>query len=271
MSRIESCFAKLKQANRSALIIYIAAGDPHPDFSAIQMHALVAAGADIIELGVPFSDPMADGPVIQQAYERALKHNVSLLDVLKTVAEFRRTNRHTPVVLMGYMNPIEALGAEVFASRAAEAGVDGALTVDLPPDASEALIPALQRHRLDPIFLLSPTTPVVRMRQMVDVASGFLYYVSLKGVTGADTLDVDAVDRRLGELRTITNLPLGVGFGINDTDSATKVARIADAVVVGSAVVRRIGEHTDNREVLLTEITRFVSGLHRAVERARQI
>ena len=141
MSRIASCFSKLKQANRSALIIYIAAGDPHPDFSATQMHALVAAGADIIELGVPFSDPMADGPIIQQAYERALKHNVSLLDVLNTVAEFRRTNRHTPVVLMGYMNPIEALGAEVFASRAAEAGVDGALTVDLPPDASEALIP----------------------------------------------------------------------------------------------------------------------------------
>jgi len=269
MSRIAQCFAALKQENRCALIIYIAAGDPHPEMTVEQMHSLVGAGADILELGVPFSDPMADGPVIQQACERALKHNVRLVDVIDMVAGFRKTNTHTPVVLMGYLNPIEALGAGEFASRADAAGVDGVLTVDLPPDASEELIPALQQHLLDPLFLLSPTTPVSRMRQMSGIASGFLYYVSLKGVTGASTLDIDSVESRLRELRAVTELPLGVGFGINDADTAAMVAKIADAVVVGSAVVKRIAENSDDKKAMLTEISQFVSGLRRALDSAR--
>ena len=270
MSRIARCFTVLKQTNRSALIIYIAAGDPHPDMTVDQMHSLVDAGTDILELGVPFSDPMADGPVIQQACERALAHNVRLVDVIDMVAEFRKTNTQTPVVLMGYMNPIEALGASEFASRAATAGVDGVLTVDLPPDASEELIPALQQQQLDPLFLLSPTTPLSRMRQMANIASGFLYYVSLKGVTGANTLDIDSVRSRLQELRTVTELPIGVGFGIRDADSAARVARIADAVVVGSAVVQRIGENADDKNSMLSEISQFVSGLRQALDSARQ-
>ncbi len=269
MSRIAQCFDALKQQNRSALIIYIAAGDPHPDLTVDQMHSLVGAGADILELGVPFSDPMADGPVIQQACERALKHNVSLLDVIDMVAEFRKTNTHTPVVLMGYLNPIEALGAGEFSSRAATAGVDGVLTVDLPPDTSEELIPALQQHLLDPLFLLSPTTPASRMRQMASIASGFLYYVSLKGVTGASTLDIDSVESRLRELRVLTELPLGVGFGINDADSAAAVAKIADAVVVGSAVVTRIADNADDKKAMLAAIAQFVSGLRQALDSAR--
>lgn len=266
MSRIASRFAALKQENRRALIIYIAAGDPHPDITVEQMHALVAAGVDILELGVPFSDPMADGPVIQKAHERALKHAVNLIDVMAIVARFRTTDTQTPVVLMGYMNPIEALGAEVFAERAAQAGIDGALTVDLPPDANEALIPALQQQGIDPIFLLSPTTPDSRMRQIADIASGFLYYVSLKGVTGANTLDTNEVGARLQALRTMTDLPLGVGFGISDAESAAKVAGIADAVVVGSAVVSRIDQYGDDKASMLAEITTFVSGLRQSID-----
>lgn len=266
MSRIASRFATLKEENRSALVIYITAGDPHPDKIVELMHALVAAGADILELGIPFSDPMADGPVIQQAHERALKHQVSLLDAIAMVREFRQTDAQTPVVFMGYMNPIEAMGADDFAERAVMAGIDGALTVDLPPDANEALILALKKHQIDPVFLLSPTTPSERMQQMADIASGFLYCVSLKGVTGASTLNVDAVHTRLEELRNMTSLPLGVGFGISDAQSAAKIASIADAVVVGSAVVSRIGQHADNPSVMLAEVTAFVSGLRQAIE-----
>ena len=269
MSRIASCFAALKQKNRSALIIYIAAGDPHPDHTVDLMHALVESGADLIELGVPFSDPMADGPVIQKACERALRHNVTMSTVLAILTEFRKTNTETPVVFMGYMNPIEAMGADTFAERAAAAGLDGVLTVDLPPDANEALIPALKKHALDPVFLLSPTTLPARMQQMADVASGFLYYVSLKGVTGANTLDVDAVGKRLDELRAMTELPLGVGFGISDAESAAAVAGVADAVVVGSAVVRRVGELAHDKTAMVKEVSQFVSGLRSAIGQAR--
>ena len=268
MSRIGSCFDALKQQRRSALIIYIAAGDPHPNMTVEQMHVLVDAGADILELGVPFSDPMADGPIIQRACERALKHNVRLLDVINMVTEFRKTNNETPVVLMGYMNPIEALGPDTFAQAAAEAGIDGVITVDLPPDSNEQLISALQRRGLDPVFLLSPTTPDSRMQQMADIASGFLYYVSLKGVTGARTLDVAGVSQRLSELRAITDLPLGVGFGISDAAAAESVARVADAVVVGSAVVSRIGEHGDDKEKMLASISEFVAGLRAGIDSA---
>ena len=204
------------------------------------MHALVKAGADILELGVPFSDPMADGPVIQRASERALKNHISLQDVLGMVREFRLKDDTTPVVLMGYLNPIEVTGYERFASQAAAAGVDGVLTVDLPPEEAVAFTPALRQHNLDAIFLLAPTSNVERIERIAAAASGFIYYVSLRGVTGAAHMDVNEVEAKLKTIRRHTRLPLGVGFGINSPEIAATMARIADAVIVGSAIVKRI-------------------------------
>ncbi|MGB0721067.1 MAG: tryptophan synthase subunit alpha [Gammaproteobacteria bacterium] len=242
MSRIEQRFTDLKAAGRKALIPYLTAGDPNPSATVPAMHALVDAGADIIELGVPFSDPMADGPVIQKACERALEHDVSLTDVLGMVREFRTRDEATPVVLMGYLNPVEVMGYESFAQAAAEAGVDGVLTVDMPPDEGHDLKQALDAQGLDAIFLVAPTSTGPRLELISSVASGFIYYVSLKGVTGAANLDVDAVAAKLAEIRAVTDLPIGVGFGIRDGDTAAAVARVADAVVVGSSLVRRMGE-----------------------------
>ncbi|MEK7839870.1 MAG: tryptophan synthase subunit alpha, partial [Pseudomonadota bacterium] len=218
MARIETTFARLKQQGRKALIPYITAGDPLPRITVPLLHALVKAGADIVELGVPFSDPMADGPVIQRATERALVHGVSLRDVLTMVREFRTTDRDTPIVLMGYLNPVEVMGYERFATEAARAGVDGVLLVDLPPEEAGEVTPVLRRHGLDQVFLLAPTSPVERIRRIAGVASGFIYYVSLRGVTGAAHLDIDEVRGRLQAIRGETRLPLGVGFGINDPD-----------------------------------------------------
>ncbi|MEM7294977.1 MAG: tryptophan synthase subunit alpha [Pseudomonadota bacterium] len=270
MSRLQGLFERLGESGRSALTTYIAAGDPQPDVTVDALHTLVKSGAEILEIGVPFSDPMADGPVIQKACERALVHDVSLNDVIEMVAEFRRTDSETPIVLMGYMNPIEAMGAEDFAAAAGAAGVDGVITVDLPPDASEALIPALQNAAIDPVFLVSPTTTEERVKQIAAVASGFIYYVSLKGVTGANTLDVDDVDARLQDVRRHTDLPLGVGFGISDANAAAAVSAVADAVVVGSAVVNRMANNAADKAALLTEIGDFVSGLRRAMDAAAQ-
>ncbi|MCL4471787.1 MAG: tryptophan synthase subunit alpha, partial [Gammaproteobacteria bacterium] len=216
MSRIGLTFTALKAQNKKALIPFITAGDPQPDKTVPLMRRLVEAGANIIELGVPFSDPMADGPTIQRASERALKHGVSLRGVLGMVAEFRKKDAHTPVVLMGYANPIEAMGYEQFASAAAEAGVDGALTVDYPPEESATFVAHLGRHGIDPIFLLSPTTPEARMEQVGKLARGFIYYVSLKGVTGAATLDTAEVSRKIPQIRAAASLPVGIGFGIRD-------------------------------------------------------
>lgn len=241
MSCIAARFAALRAAGRKALIPYITAGDPHPDVTVPLMHALVQAGADIVELGVPFSDPMADGPVIQQACERALVHHVSLRRVLELVRAFRADDAETPVVLMGYLNPVEVMGYAAFAEAAAAAGVDGVLTVDLPPEEGHELIEQLRAHALDPIFLLAPNSTPARVKKICDAASGFVYYVSLKGVTGAATLDTEAVARKLAEIRGLTELPIGVGFGIRDGASAARVAEVADAVVVGSALVGRIG------------------------------
>ncbi|MDE2090157.1 MAG: tryptophan synthase subunit alpha, partial [Gammaproteobacteria bacterium] len=231
MSRISACFTRLRSEGRKALIPYITAGDPNPAVTVPLMHAMVAAGADIIEVGVPFSDPMADGPVIQQACERALAHHVSLNMVLGMVRQFRREDGMTPVVLMGYLNPVEVMGYEPFAAAAAQAGVDGVLTVDLPPEEGYDLIGHLRRYGLDPIFLLAPNTTQTRAAMICAAASGFIYYVSLKGVTGAATLDAEAVARKLEEIRTVTKLPSGVGFGIRDGASAAQVATVADAVV----------------------------------------
>jgi tryptophan synthase alpha chain len=266
VSRIRGRFELLRDEARKALVPFITAGDPDPDVTVPLMHALAEAGADIIELGVPFSDPMADGPVIQRASERALAKGVTLRDVLGLVRAFRSRDVTTPVVLMGYLNPIEVMGYETFAAAASEAGVDGVLTVDLPPEEAEDLVASLRRHRLDPIFLLAPTSPPERVRLICDQASGFIYYVSLKGVTGASRLDIDAVGARLDAIRAATGLPLGVGFGIRDADSAAAVARVSDAVVVGSALVKRVEELAGSPERIPAEVSRLLAGMRRAMD-----
>jgi len=240
MSRIKARFAQLKQQNKKALIPFFTAGDPSPALTVPLMHALAEAGADIIELGVPFSDPMADGPTIQRSSERALLHNVCLMDILGMVSEFRKQNDATPVVLMGYANPIEAMGYENFASQAQTAGVDGVLTVDYPPEECAEFLTCLARHELDPIFLLSPTSVDARVVAVAKAARGFVYYVSLKGVTGAANLDLAEVNARLAKLRKQISLPLGVGFGIRDGAMAKSMAEFADAVVIGSRIVQEI-------------------------------
>ncbi len=264
MSRIQSTFAALKQQNKKALIPYITAGDPHPKHTVTLMHALVKSGADMIELGVPFSDPMADGPVIQRASERALIHKVGLRHVLEMVQEFRKSDNKTPVILMGYANPIEAMGADSFAKRASDAGVDGVLTVDYPPEESADFIKSLQLHNVDSIFLLSPTTETNRINLIVHQASGFLYYVSLKGVTGAANLDIENVTERVAEIRTLTHLPIGVGFGVRDAETAKKVAKIADAVVVGSRMVQAVEQSTE--ENLISNVTKLMTELRIAID-----
>ncbi|GAB3249439.1 tryptophan synthase subunit alpha [Chitinimonas naiadis] len=267
MSRIQTTFSRLKQHGKQALIPFITAGDPHPAATVGLMHALVAGGADIVELGVPFSDPMADGPVIQKASERALAHGVSLSHVLDMVREFRRRDADTPVVLMGYANPVEAMGYETFAVAAADAGVDGVLTVDMPPEEAGKLSDTLKQHGLDPIFLLAPTTPAWRVDEVAKHASGYVYYVSLKGVTGAATLDIASVAAKLDELRSHLSLPIGVGFGIRDAASAQAVARIADSVIIGSRLVQEVEEHGADAAARLTAFLREVRG---AMDAARE-
>lgn len=266
MSRIGRRFEALKAAGRKALIPYVTAGDPAPDVTVPLMHGLVEAGADIIELGVPFSDPMADGPVIQQACERALVHHVSLRDVLQMVRRFRERDAETPVVLMGYLNPIEVIGYPTYAALAAEAGVDGTLTVDMPPDEGHELELALEEQGIDPIFLVAPTSSPERIRRITRSARGFVYYVSLKGVTGAANLDVETVARKVAEIRSVTELPVGVGFGIKDGPTAAAVARVADAVVVGSALVRRVGELAATPERIVPQVTAILAQMRQAID-----
>lgn len=264
MSRIQTTFERLAQQNKKALIPFITAGSPHPRHTVALMRTLVENGADIIELGVPFSDPMADGPVIQRASERALAHGVSLADVLDMVREFRATDADTPVVLMGYANPVEAMGSETFVARAAASGVDGVLTVDYPPEECGAFTDLLRRHGLDPIFLLSPTTALARAETIVAQASGFIYYVSLKGVTGSQHLDVSDVARHLEQLRRKTRLPIGVGFGIRDAATASRVADIADAVVIGSRLMQEMENSSEQN--LLHNIATLTGELRRAMD-----
>jgi tryptophan synthase alpha chain len=258
MNRIERRFAELKTARRKALIPFITAGDPNPGFTVGAMHGLVEAGADLIELGVPFSDPMADGPVIQRASERALAHKVNLRQVIEFVREFRAKDPQTPVILMGYLNPIECMGYRKFAEAARSAGVDGVLTVDMPPEEASELTGLLKEAGIAPIFLLAPNSSSERIRKMSAVGSGFLYYVSLKGVTGASHLDLSDVARKIREIRENTSLPVGVGFGVKDAQTAASIARIADAVVVGSALISRIEAALDQPE---EEILRRITGL----------
>ncbi len=266
--RLADRFKTLRTKGRVALIPFVTAGDPEPHVTVPLMHALVGAGADVIELGVPFSDPMADGPVIQKASERALAHHVSLTGVLAMVREFREQDRHTPVVLMGYLNPVEVMGYERFAELAQEAGVDGVLTVDLPPEEAGELIAALRPRGLDPVFLLAPTSDSERVRRIAQVASGFVYYVSLRGVTGAANLDLAEVMNKVRAIRAQTRLPVGVGFGISNAETAAKVAGFADAVIVGSALVRRIGELASQPDRIAGEVASFLGQLRAAMDGA---
>ncbi|KPC52755.1 tryptophan synthase subunit alpha [Amantichitinum ursilacus] len=266
MSRIQNTLAALAQQGRQALIPYITAGDPRPGITVELMHALVDGGADVIELGVPFSDPMADGPVIQRANERALAHKTSLRHVVAMVAEFRKTNAATPVVLMGYANPVERWGYQDFAATAHAAGVDGLLVVDMPPEEAEPLANVLKANKIDPIFLMAPTTPVSRLQAIDRLASGYGYYVSLKGVTGASHLDLSNVAEKLAVIKQHLSIPVGVGFGIRDADTARSVAQIADAVVIGSRLVQEVEAGEDG---LAERLTAFLKGVRAAMDTAR--
>ena len=266
MSRIQTTFDKLKQHQRKALIPFFTAGDPTPALTVPLLHALVEAGADVIELGVPFSDPMADGPTIQRSSERALKYGVSLHDVLDMVAQFRSKDVSTPIVLMGYGNPIEAMGWERFATRCAQAGVDGVLTVDFPPEESHEAFGHLQRHGVDPIFLLAPTTSDERIAKVAKQARGYVYYVSLKGVTGAGNPDLSEIERKIPQLKKHITLPIGVGFGIRDAATALAVAKLCDGVVVGSRIVQEMENSTEQN--VIANVSKLVKELRLTVDQA---
>ncbi len=266
MSRLAATFEALSKSGRKALVPFITAGDPSPDFTLPMMHAMVEAGVDVIELGIPFSDPMADGPVIQRASERALEHKMSLRRTLAIATEFRKTNQHTPIVLMGYVNPIEAMGYEDFANAAQRADIDGVLTVDLPPEEADECVALLQARDIDPIFLLAPNSTNERIKKMDAAGSGYLYYVSLKGVTGAGHLDVADVESKLKQIRANTRLPVAIGFGVKDAQTAKTVASLGDGVVVGSALISKIEANLDDPECAKKEIVELLVAMRQAMD-----
>ncbi len=266
MSRITGCFEQLQKNGKAALIPFVTAGDPSRDFTVPLMHQMVEAGANMIELGVPFSDPMADGPTIQRASERALENGISLRDVLTMVQEFRQNDSNTPVILMGYLNPIEVMGYQDFADAAADAGVDGVLTVDLPPEEAEGLLDALRPKQIDPILLLAPTSTEDRIKRICDVASGFIYYVSMKGTTGGGSLLVDEVRSKVAEIRQQSVLPIGIGFGIRDAESARTLSQVGDAVVVGSVLVNIIERLAATPDQIVPEISRILGSMRAAMD-----
>lgn len=266
MSRIQSVLENLQAEGKKALIPYVTGGDPRPGATVEIMHTLVEAGADIIELGVPFSDPMADGPVIQLACERALEHNVSLDDIFSMVKEFRETDQDTPVVLMGYLNPLEIKGYEKFAIEAAEVGVDGALIVDLPPEEAESLVPFLKENDLDSIFLIAPTTTDERIQHIGRHSSGYVYYVSVKGVTGSAELSTTEVAEKVALIQKHNQIPVGVGFGIRDAASAAAVSKLANGVIVGSVIVNLIAENKDDQVALNKAVKGLVSSMRIAMD-----
>jgi tryptophan synthase alpha chain len=266
MSRISSCFKQLGKDGKVALIPFVTAGDPARGFTVPLMHQMVEAGANMIELGVPFSDPMADGPTIQRSSERALENNISLRDVLSMVQEFRQKDSTTPVILMGYLNPIEVMGYHDFADAAANAGVDGVLTVDLPPEEAEGLLDAIRPKQVDPILLLAPTSTEDRIKRISDVANGFIYYVSMKGTTGGGSLMLDEVSSKVAEIRRHSKLPIGIGFGIRDAESAQMVAKVGDAVVVGSVLVDIIERMVDTPDQIGPEIARMLRSMREAMD-----
>jgi len=265
MSRLHKRLEACRQARRKALIPFVTAGFPKPEWTVEAMHQLVTSGADVIELGIPFSDPMADGPVIQQSSEQAIAQGVCLGNVLDMVNEFRQQDKETPVVLMGYLNPLERYGHDAFVKDAAAAGVDGVLLVDSPVEESAGLLDLLRKHRLDQIFLVAPTTDAERLPRILQAASGFVYCVSLKGVTGSARLDTSELAEKIATIRALSDLPVAVGFGVSDADSAQAVARHADAVVIGSALVRVMGECAD-KDSLLRAIDTFLAPVRVALD-----
>lgn len=264
MSKIQNTFQRLQAEGRKALIPFITAGDPDGKLTVPLMHAMVAAGADIIELGVPFSDPMADGPTIQRASERALAAGMSLRKVLAIVRDFRSQDQQTPVVLMGYANPIEAMGEDIFVAVAREAGVDGVLVVDYPPEECTRFAAISKAAGLDPIFLLAPTSSDQRFRDVAEAGSGYIYYVSLKGVTGSGNLDFEEVARRIPQIRAAVGMPVGVGFGIRDAESAKRIGEVADAVVIGSRIIEEI--ERSPRETVVSNVSAFIRGIRAALD-----
>ena len=262
-TRIKDLFDTLSAASRSALVTYITAGDPNADGTLAYMKTLVEAGADIIELGMPFSDPMADGPVIQRASERALANGMSLAKVLDVVAEFRKSDAQTPIILMGYLNPIEAMGYQKFAARAAAVGVDGLLIVDLPPEEAHQFNAVIRDNNIEQIFLISPNSDAARVNTVSDLGGGFVYYVSVKGVTGSTTLDVNDVASKIAEFRQQVTLPIGVGFGIKTPEDVRDIAAVSDAVIVGSAIVEVV-------EQAVEDIAKGCADLHTRVVSYRE-
>ena len=266
MTRIAECFTRLRESGRSALVPFVTTGDPNASFTVALMHTLVESGADIVELGVPFSDPMADGPVIQRASERALAGGMSLAKVLEVVQVFRTTNSTTPIVLMGYTNPIEVYGYQAFTEAAARASVDGVLTVDLPLEEGDGFFAGLRDTGLDPIFLLAPTSGEPRMAKICAQASGYLYYVSMKGVTGAAGLDVAAVSSEVAAIKAHTDLPVAVGFGIRDPATAARVAGFSDAVIVGSALVQLVEDNIGDSRAIHLAVGSLLSSMRAAID-----
>jgi len=264
MSRIQGRFEALAKAKRKALIPYITAGDPHPSLTVPLMRALVESGCDILELGVPFSDPMADGPVIQRSGERALKHGIGLSHVLAMVSEFRRQDGETPIVLMGYANPIEAMGIERFAAAAKAAGIDGVIVVDYPPEECLDFCALMKRSGVDPIFLLAPTSTKKRIDEVARSGSGYLYYVSLRGVTGASNIDFSEITDKIPAIRAATRMPIGVGFGIRDAESARRIAASADAVVIGSRIIQEIEAGSADQAV--ARVKAFLQPIRQALD-----
>ena len=264
MSRIDATFAALRDRKRTALIPYVTVGDPHADGTVDLLRAMAAAGADVIELGIPFSDPMADGPVVQKASERALARGIGMKQVLAAVTEFRRHDTKTPIVLMGYANPIERFGLVAFADAARDAGVDGVLVVDYPPEECSEFAALLKARAIDPIFLIAPTSTDERIAGVARVASGYVYHVSLKGVTGAGHFDIAEVAAMMPRIKAQVKLPVGVGFGIRDAKTARAVAEVADAVVIGSALIRHL--EGAGRAEAATMAGRFVADIRTALD-----
>ncbi len=263
MSKIKSVFDSLDKKQSKALIPFITAGDPDPEMTIEILHTLVDAGADMIELGIPFTDPMADGPVIQRASERAIANNVGIKKTIEIVKEFRQKNKHTPIILMGYANPMEAIGIDLFIQLIHEAHVDGVITVDYPPEEAKSFVEKLKEKNIDTIFLLSPTTEDKRIKLIIEQATGFIYYVSLKGVTGSVNIDIDQVTERVRNIKRYTKLPIGVGFGVRDAKTAKEVALISDAVVIGSRIVQEI--ENSSRADLISNIKKLMIEMKQAI------
>jgi len=266
LSRLTTRVDEISSAGGKALVAYLVAGDPVKEITVKLMHAMVKAGVDIIELGMPFTDPEAEGPVIQLAHERALKVGMSLGDCLSMVADFRETDNETPVILMGYVNPIERMGYDQFAARAAGSGVDGTIIVNLPPEESADLLLSYESHDIDSVYLLAPTTTDDRARFVTSRSTGFVYYVSLKGTTGASNLDLNDIEAKLCRFKVISPLPIFVGFGIKDASTAEAVGKISDGVVVGSAIVDLMSKHQADQGEMINTISALLAGMRKRLD-----